>query len=50
MWAEQVFIDFVCKPTLFANDKIRICYYTPMEEGLPEAKTRFVNTNPDDAK
>jgi hypothetical protein len=50
VWAEQVFIDFVCKPTLFANDKIRICYYTPMEDGLPEAKTRFVNTNPDDAK
>ena len=33
--------------TLFANDKIRVCYFLPMHEG--EARATFINTNPIDA-
>ena len=47
VWAEQFRTDFKCKPTLFANDKIRVCYYIPMGDG--ETNTMFHNTNPSDA-
>ena len=47
VWAEQFITPFKCEPTKFANDKIRVCYYTPME--LDEIHTTFTNTNPTDA-
>jgi hypothetical protein len=47
VWAEVTTFDFKCQSTLFANDKIRVCYYLPMEPGA--AVANFYNTNPSDA-
>lgn len=48
MWAEVATFDFKCQITQFANDKIRVCYYLPMEPGA--AIANFENTNPADAE
>lgn len=45
-WSEQVIVDFDCQMTLFANDKIRVCYFIKQTE-VPYYK--FVNTNPTSA-
>lgn len=43
-WTETKKVPFECQITLFANDKIRVCYFTKMTE-LPPAI--FTNSNPE---
>ena len=45
-WSEVSYFDFNCRMTLFANDKIRIVWFLPMDGS---AKATFINDNPVDA-
>ena len=46
-WSEVSYFDLKCQMTLFANDKIRIIWFLPMDGS---AKATFINDNPDEAE
>ena len=48
-WSEVSIFDFQCQMTLFANDKIRVCYFLPMWD-KESALASFYNSNIEDAK